>query len=104
MSAPRRDSFGDHYIWRAPGKSLSVHLSLSVVEKLQPEELPAEGRGIETGGILLGHSRKSGEGYDVSVEDFEPLGPEHTSGASWSLSRSGLRMLEARLRCLWRSA
>jgi hypothetical protein len=68
------------------------------VGKLQPEELPAEGRGIETGGILLGHSRKSGEGYVVSVEDFEPLGPEHTSGASWSLSRSGLRMLEARLR------
>ena len=98
MSAPRREGVGDHYIWRVAGKPVSVHLRLSVVEKLQPEELPAEGRGIETGGILLGYSRKSGDGYLVSVEDFEPLGAERTLGASWSLSRSGLRALESRLR------
>ena len=93
---------GLYYLWQVPGKSISVNLSLDVVDRLSLavlegfQALPR--RGLEIGGLLLGKTRRSGELISVEVDDFEPLGCEHAVGPSYLLSATDRAALEDRIR------
>src|SRR5215831_13084105 len=89
------------YLWHVPGIPVSVDLSLRIVNRIAAvvtEGLETEGRGIEAGGLLLGRTQRHGGQTIVVIEDFEPLQCEHLAGASFILSASDRRALEARIR------
>ena len=92
----------DDLIWRPQGKALSVHLSSSALSELSAE-LPrdvatASGRVPESGGLLLGYARQSGEEWLVRVEQLVPMDIEHARGESWTLSASDRKRLEQYVR------
>lgn len=60
---------GDYYVWAVDGKSVSVLLSLSVIERLNA----IIHRPGECIGVLLGVARSNGRTHTVIVDDFEPL-------------------------------
>jgi len=80
----------DTYIWEVPGKPVSVHMDLDVVDRLSREVMQGFGlvprRSVEVGGILLGSISRSGSISVVRIEDFEPVPCRHTRGASYLLS------------------
>jgi hypothetical protein len=85
-----------------PGKAISVRLSRDVVLRLGMavregfKALPR--RGLETGGLLIGRTRKdTGGRLVVDIADFEPVESEHASGPSYLLSDVDRRLLEARI-------
>src|SRR5438270_7726519 len=84
------------YVWEDPGDSIMIQLSLDVVDRLSAavqRSSPGTGeRGIEIGGILLGHPDPSG-GRAVLVDDFELVPCEHARGASYTPSRRDLAVL-----------
>jgi len=76
-------------IWRPDGKPFSVHLSASALAELSAELPPAQAdgsRATETGGLLFGFARKTGDDWFVAVEQLVPMEIEHARGQSWSLS------------------
>jgi len=86
------------YLWEDPGKSIRVHVSLDVVQRLGVavhRGLGAGGRGSEIGGVLLG--RTAPDGRTVLVEDFSSVPCEHLRGASYILSPKERHALGARL-------
>jgi len=92
----------DDLIWRPQGKALSVHLSSSALSELSAE-LPrdvatASGRVPESGGLLLGYARQSGEEWLVRVGQLVPMDIEHARGESWTLSASDRKRLEQYVR------
>ncbi|MBZ5585522.1 MAG: hypothetical protein LAQ30_25655 [Acidobacteriia bacterium] len=94
------------YRWEVPGKTVSVRLSLNAVDRLR--SAVAQGfssiprRGLETGGLLLGRTRRQRGGILVQIEDFEPVDSEHVVGPSYLLSPADRKILEERI--AWRKA
>lgn len=88
-------------VWEVPGKPVSVRLSLDVVGRLGMavregfKALPR--RGLETGGLLIGAKKGTGNQAVVTVDDFEPIESEHAAGPSYLLSDADRRLLEARI-------
>ena len=86
-------------VWEVPGKPVSVRLSLDAVVRLGLAVREGFGalrrRGLETGGLLIGSKRGSGNAVVVDVEDFEPVESEHATGPSYLLSDADHRLLEA---------
>lgn len=89
---------GDYYVWEVPGKSVSVHIHLDVVDRLVADVMRAFAavpkRGAEVGGILLGAIEPAGEhgtnengsGDIIRIDDFEPVETKYKSGPSYLLS------------------
>jgi hypothetical protein len=77
------------YVWEVPGKSVSIHLSLEVVDRLLQDSMRGFGsvpkRGAEVGGVLLG-SVESRNGPRVRVDDYELVPIEYKRGPSYLLS------------------
>ncbi len=90
------------FIWRVPGKPVEAHLSLGVVDRLAfdvsegVQALPR--RGLEIGGLLLGHVRRSESGVVVEIEDFEPIECEHAVGPSYLLTAKDRELMQERIR------
>jgi hypothetical protein len=78
------------YVWSDPTRPVSVYLALSVVKDLGirgMEGLKAvPKRGLEIGGVLLGHSAFLDGRRVISVDGFEAVDSEHRTGPSWQLS------------------
>jgi len=89
------------YLWEGPGRSIWIHISLSVVERLGGairQGLGPGPRGLEIGGILLG--RMAPGVRTVLIEDFWLVPSGHWRGASYTLSSGERHALGARLaRC-----
>jgi hypothetical protein len=90
------------YVWQPPGKSVRVHLKLDLVDRMRPAVLHAAtddslGRSLETGGILLGRTRRERGLTIVELGDFEPIECEHAVGPSFLLSGTDRQRLEKRL-------
>jgi hypothetical protein len=83
---PEKSVVPGYYVWTVPGKSVSVHLNLDVIDRMSGEVMTGFGaiprRGAEVGGILIG----SIEGGVVKVDDFEPVPCEYKRGPSYFLS------------------
>jgi hypothetical protein len=88
-----------YYVWEVPGKSISIQLSLDVVDRLQQDVIRGFGavprRGAEVGGVLLGSSE--GEGSVVRIEDYELIPIEYKRGPSYLLSEEDVQAFEASL-------
>jgi hypothetical protein len=85
-----------HYTWEVPGKSISIHLRLDVMERLYNEVVAGFGsipkRGAEVGGILLGRA-ETRPNPRFFIEDFEPVLSEHRLGPSYLLSEADRQRL-----------
>jgi len=87
------------YTWEVPGKSISILLSLDLVDRLQQDVVRGFGavprRGAEVGGVLLG--AVAGDGPMVRVEDYELVPIEYKRGPSYLLSEEDVHAFEAAL-------
>jgi hypothetical protein len=83
---PSAQASTGYYVWQIPGKAVSVHLHLDVIDRLSAEVMRGFGaipkRGAEVGGVLLG-TIEPGEPCIVRVEDFEPVACEYKRGPSY---------------------
>jgi hypothetical protein len=101
LSGPAPMVEGDWLVSEIPGKPLAVRMSLDVVQRLGMavregfKSLPR--RGLETGGLLIGRTRKASGKLLIDVADFEPVESEHATGPSYLLSDVDRRLLEARI-------
>jgi len=92
---------GNWLISEIPGKPVIVRLSLDLVMRLGMavregfKALPR--RGLETGGLLVGATRKDRGRLVIDVRDFEPVESEHATGPSYMLSDLDRRLLESRI-------
>lgn len=90
------------FVWQAPGKPVEAHLNLGMVDRLGfavsegVQALPR--RGLEIGGLLLGHAHRSESGIVVEIEDFELIDCEHAVGPSYLLTAKDRELMEARIR------
>jgi hypothetical protein len=88
-----------YYVWEVPGKSISIQLSLDVVDRLQQDVIRGFGavprRGAEVGGVLLG-STESG-GPVVRIEDYSLIPIEYKRGPSYLLSQEDAQAFEGSL-------
>lgn len=77
------------YRWEAPGKPISIQLSLDLVDRLEREVIDAfkavTKRGSEIGGVLLGRIAQ-GPKRTVFVENFEPITCDYSRGPLYLLS------------------
>src|SRR5579884_3052114 len=77
------------YVSNLPGKNITVHLSLDVVDRLLQDVMRGFGavprRGAEVGGILLGSFVK-GQPSIVRIDDYELVPIEYKRGPSYLLS------------------
>lgn len=91
-----------YYVWEVPGKSISIQLSLDVVDRLQQDVIRGFGavprRGAEVGGVLLGSTE--GDGPVVRIEDYELIPIEYKRGPSYLLSDEDAQAFEASLQQL----
>ncbi len=87
------------YVWEVPGKSISIQLSLDVVDRLQQDVIRGFGavprRGAEVGGVLLGSTE--GTGPVVRIEDYELIPIEYKRGPSYLLSEEDAQAFEGSL-------
>jgi hypothetical protein len=74
---------------------VTIHLSLSLVRQLSIEAMEAfksvPRRGLEIGGLLLGHHGLHDGRLILMVENFAPVESEHRSGPSYMLSETDRR-------------
>jgi hypothetical protein len=87
------------YIWKDPGGSISIHLSLEAVERIAAaieQGLGTGSRGVEIGGILLGRS-VTGDSRTVFVDGFECVPFQHWRGASFTASPKDRETLAVRI-------
>lgn len=79
------------HLWEPPGKPVSIHIALDVIDRMSQEVLRAFSavpkRGAEIGGLLLG-SASAGETLSVRIDDFEAIECEHRFGPSYILSKN----------------
>jgi hypothetical protein len=84
-----------YYVWFVPGKTVSVRISLDMVDRLSSEVMTGFGaiprRGAEVGGILMGTI----EAAVVTIDDFVPVPCEHKRGPSYLLSEADAAAFEA---------
>src|SRR5579862_2008743 len=75
-----------YYVWEIPGKAVTVHLHLDVVDRILSEVMRGFGavpkRGAEVGGILIG-TVEHGDVSVVRIEDFDPVECEYKRGPSY---------------------
>jgi hypothetical protein len=75
-----------YYVWEIPGKPVSIHIHLDVVDRILAEVMRGFGavpkRGAEVGGVLLG-AIEPGDPTIVRIEDFEPVECEYKRGPSY---------------------
>lgn len=101
VSGPEPIVDGNWLISEIPGKPVTVRLSLDLVMRLGMavregfKSLPR--RGLETGGLLVGATRKDRGRLVIDVRDFEPVESEHATGPSYMLSDLDRRLLESRI-------
>jgi hypothetical protein len=79
--------------WKTPDGRLVIECAPEVAEGLLVEALGglgllSRGRGVETGGILLGWTRRQGETRWVRIEDFRPVPCVHALGPGYLLSEA----------------
>ncbi len=88
-----------YYVWEVPGKSISIQLSLDVVDRLQQDVIRGFGavprRGAEVGGVLLGSTE--GDVPVVRIEDYELIPIEYKRGPSYLLSEEDVQAFEGSL-------
>jgi hypothetical protein len=86
------------YVWEPPGKTISVRLSLDLVDRMQQDVMRGFGavpkRGAEVGGILLGRA-EPGEKLIVTIDDYELVPIEYKRSPSYLLSEEDARTFEA---------
>jgi len=87
--AARTQGAPEYFVWEVPGKPVSIHLHLDVIDRMQADVIrgfaAVPRRGAEVGGILLGVI-EPGPVSSVRIEDFEEVECEHKSGPSYVLS------------------
>lgn len=85
---PSTQAVPGYYLWELPGKPVSVHLNLEIVDRLLAEVMRGYGavpkRGAEVGGVLMG-TVEQGARTIVRVEDFEPVTCGYKRGPSYLL-------------------
>jgi hypothetical protein len=79
------------YKWEIPGKPVSVHLDLDVIDSVLPEVMRAFGavpkRGAEAGGLLIGNISRDPAGQStVHVEQVELVPCVYARGPSYLLT------------------
>ena len=83
---PSTQAVPGYYVWAVPGKSVTVHLHLDVIDRLSAEVMRGFGlvpkRGAEVGGVLIG-TIEQGAQTIVRVEDFEPIACDYKRGPSY---------------------
>lgn len=88
------------YRWEVPDKSISIYLSLDVVDRIEHAVLEAfrsvTSRGLEIGGVLLGRSAQPGKRV-VIVESFEVVTCDYARGPLYLLSDADRKRLEETL-------
>jgi hypothetical protein len=76
----------DDYVWEVPGKPVSVHIDLDVVDRIAAEVMRGFGavpkRGAEVGGVLIG-TIQPGDPAIVRVEDYEAVRCGYKRGPSY---------------------
>lgn len=86
------------YLFEVPGKTVSINLSLDVVDRLQQDVMRGFGavpkRGAEVGGILLGTVAQA-DRLIIGVDDYEMAPIEYKRGPSYQLSPADLESFEA---------
>jgi len=91
----------NRYLWQPLGKSISVSLSLDVIDRLtaslREESAALAGRGVEIGGLLLGRVNRAGGLTVVEIEGFDPVPCEHAIGPSYVLTASDRQELQKRI-------
>ena len=74
------------FVWEAPGKPVSVHINLEVIDRIAADVMRGFGavpkRGAEVGGLLLGTIQPGDPGI-VRIEDYEPVECGYTRGPSY---------------------
>jgi protein TonB len=95
---------GSFYRWEAPGKPISVLMSLDLIDRLEREVLESfkavTKRGSEIGGVLVGRV-VPGAVTTVTVEQFEPVECSYSRGPLYLLTdeeRAGLAATVARVK------
>src|SRR5260370_3041763 len=86
------------YVWEPAGKSISVRLSLDVVDRMLQDVMRGFGavpkRGAEVGGILLGRAAP-GDKLIVTIDDYELVPIEYKRSPSYLLSEEDACAFEA---------
>jgi hypothetical protein len=100
------DAAGSFYRWEAPGKPISVLMSLDLIERLEREVLESfkavTKRGSEIGGVLVGRI-VPGTVNTVTIEQFEPVQCGYSRGPLYLLTdeeKAGLQATVARVKNL----
>lgn len=79
-------SAAGYYVWEVPGKDITVHLLLDVVDRMLVEVMRGFGavpkRGAEVGGVLIG-TIQHGDPTIVRIEDFDPVECAYKRGPSY---------------------
>lgn len=72
----------ESYVWQAPGKPLTIQLSMELVDRLQHELCEAVDHSNELVGILFGHVTQTGASSTVTVEHYHLASdPNETTGS-----------------------
>ncbi|HLJ14882.1 MAG TPA: hypothetical protein VKV15_10330 [Bryobacteraceae bacterium] len=86
-----------YHVWEAPGKPISIYISLDVVDRISQEVQRAfsavRKRGAEVGGLLLG-TAVAGERLIIRIEDFEQVQCVYKFGPSYILSEEDQQEFE----------
>jgi hypothetical protein len=86
------------YVWEPAGKSISVRLSLDVVDRMLQDVMRGFGavpkRGAEVGGVLLGRTTP-GDKLIVTIDDYELVPIEYKRSPSYLLSEEDARAFES---------
>ena len=89
------------YVWEAPNRVVSIHLSLDVVARLEREAVEATraiaSKGVEVGGILLG-SLRDGVLPTVAIDDYELVPCDHHRGPLYRLAEVDKERFRAAIR------
>lgn len=86
-----------YYVWEVPGKPVTIHIHLDVVDRILAEVMRGFGavpkRGAEAGGVLLGVI-EPGDPTIVRIEDFEPVECAYKRGPSYLFTREDRAVFE----------
>src|SRR5258708_26213065 len=86
------------YVWEPAGKSISVRLSLDVVDRMLQDVMRGFGagpkRGADVGGILLRRTTP-GDKLIVAIDDYELVPIEYKRTPSYLLSEEDARSFAA---------
>ena len=88
-----------YWTWEPEGKSVRIQLSFEVVDRMLSTVLDGFGsvpkRGMEVGGVLLGHRTRNDGRLEVKIDDYLSVTCAHRFGPSFVLSDEDLEGFEA---------